>query len=220
MTLATALIDWDMMAGCVEMEGNRLLFAKIRDDAVIAVPESKYALCYAPMLITNPKQPLVRGGLAKKYMADLLGIPYVKVQPHVTQLLIQATSRQQKEGAADRAKVIEAMLPFDSEVVYNGGDTPAILHQYGAPGWVLEVLEYQKLYLGWVNMLEVIQTGIPKSLEVIDKPYDDESWILATTHNLQETLITLLEHHGFALRQKKRPTRRSRCKPNPTPIRG
>lgn len=212
-TLATKAIDWDMQAGYVEMGSNRLLFAKLRKDVFLAIPESKSALSYAPMVVLNPPGPIVRGGVAKRYAADLLKIPYETVHSEIITQLIRATNIARKEGAADRASVLEALLPFDAGLVYEGGEPPNMLRQFSLPAWITELLEYQQVRIGWVDVRDVLRSILPRSLvAVTKKPFDEESWVLAVTHNVRVETVELLEHHGIALRQRKRNRQQRRLK--------
>jgi len=209
-TISTQVINWNLMAGSVDMEENRLLFAKIRKDVFIAIPESKEARCWAPMLILNPKSPIVRGGLAKKYTADILGIAREHVQGEILRQLIRATADEKRNGPMDRLSVVEAMLPFEARLEYTAGDTPDILRQFLVPAWTIELLDYQRLRIGWVDVKDVLHCVMPKSLRILpDKPYDEESWRLLTAHNVPDQLVELLEHNGIAIRQK-RPRKRNK----------
>ena len=136
-TLATVAINWELRASCVDMGSNRLLFAKIRKNAFVAVPESKKALSYAPMLVLNPPSPLVRGGLAKRYAATLLGVKYENIHAEILRQLMKATAMAKKEGEVDRASVVEALLPFDAGLVYENGEPPGMLQPFGVAAWII-----------------------------------------------------------------------------------
>lgn len=218
-TIADRAIDWSMPVGCAEVGSSRMLFAKIRDDCFVAVPESKKALCFAPMLILNRKTPLIRGGLAKKYAAEVLGVPYDTVHQEILTQLIEASTHAKLHGRHDAVEVVEALLPFDAGLCATGkSEDPSVLLPFLVPGWVVELLEFQQLRIAWFDAKDLLQNLLPHSLKVENQPFDEESWVLAVVHNIRGQLVELMEHHGFALRQKrsKSAIREKSCLPTRT----
>ena len=200
-TLATKAINWGLMAGKVEKEGSTLLFAKIHGGAYVVVPESPRAISAAPMVVLNPDQPIVRGGLAKRFAAELLGVHHRRVSAYVISCMIKATTESYKLGSFDPASIVSRKLPF--EIALGDGDPPSSLSMFPTPGWIIELLEYQELNISWVDVKELLESLLPRSLLVDPRTdFDADSWVLATTHNVSQDLVVLMEHHGYALRRR------------------
>ena len=197
-------IDWGLLAGVLPAKDGCILFGKITDTSYVLVPQSQQATCYAPMLLVNPHSPSLRGGPAKKFAANILKVKHQLVQQAILELLVEYSQGSQAD--MDRVTIIQTMLPFEACLDYSQGDSPNILHDVYSPiGWAVDLMGYQKLLVKWYEIKDVLQEALPKALCIEgDVDFDEESWVLAMSHNLSYALVSNLETLGIGIRPKPR----------------